>query len=156
MKEIRVRFEQDEKLENIEVTVRAAMRDEELEALLERIAPKAPAELTVTDANGAACRLSMDEVIMVSVSGKYTQIVTQGANYTLRQTLQGLEEILDPRRFVRISRYEIVNLEKVRKYDFTMTGTLRLELAGGLETWASRRCIPAIRKRLNSRGGGEV
>ena len=56
--------------------------------------------------------------------------------------------MLDKKHFLRISRFEIVNLNKVLRYDFTLAGTLRLELAGGIETWASRRCIPAIRKRL--------
>ena len=46
---------------------------------------------------------------------------------------------------------EIVNLDKVLRYDFTLAGTLRLELTGGIETWASRRCIPVIRKRLQGK-----
>lgn len=79
-------------------------------------------------------------------------IITSDGSYYLRQTLQGLEEKVDGRRFVRISRYELVNLDRVRRYDFTVAGTLRVELEGGMETWASRRCIPAIRKYLKERG----
>ena len=51
-----------------------------------------------------------------------------------------------------IKKFQIVNLAKVRRYDFTVAGTLRLELAGGMETWASRRCIPEIRRRLKGKG----
>ena len=65
--------------------------------------------------------------------------------------IHSLKSALDAQRFVRISRYELVNLDMVRKFDFTLGGTLRLELAGGMETWASRRCIPAIRARLKGK-----
>ena len=70
----------------------------------------------------------------------------------MRQSLHDFEKKLDADNYVGISRYEIINLDKVRKFDFTLGGTLRLELAGGMETWASRRNIPLIRKKLLKKG----
>ncbi|MCR5663631.1 MAG: LytTR family transcriptional regulator DNA-binding domain-containing protein [Oscillospiraceae bacterium] len=151
MKEIIVRFEQDPSLERIEVLVRASERGEELDALLERIGAHPPELLTAAGPDGALRRLGADEIVSVSVNGKQVRLVTEDGVYTARQSLQSLEKELDGRRFVRISRYELVNLDKVRKFDFTWSGTLRLELAGGMETWASRRCIPQIRKRLTGK-----
>ncbi len=150
MKEIKIRFERDEALEGIDVLVRAAERDAEVEALLERAADAPPALLTVTGTNSMAYNIPMDSIVSVSVLGKDSQIVAEGGSYTVRQPLSALEEKLNA-RFLRISRHEIVNLNKVVKYDFTLGGTLRLEFAGGMETWASRRCIPAIRARLNGK-----
>jgi DNA-binding LytR/AlgR family response regulator len=95
--------------------------------------------------------IARDDVVSVSVTGKQAQIVTEEGRYTVRQSLQSLESELDPDRFLRVSRHELVNMDKVERYDFTVNGTLRLELAGGMETWASRRCIPAIRRRLNGK-----
>ena len=152
MKSIEVRFEQDGTLELIEVLVRAPERNEETDALMERISGKPPNLLTVTETDGTQRRIAVGDVVSVSVSGKESQIVTEGAVYTVRQSLQRLEAVLGEEKFVRISRYELVNLEKVTKYDFTLNGTLRLELAGGIETWASRRCIPDIRRRINGKG----
>lgn len=151
MREIRARFERDEALEHIDVLVRAPERDAAVNALLERISGETPCILTAAGTDGALCKLAADDVVMISVTGKQTHLVTEDATYTLRQPLQSVEEMLDARRFIRISRYELVNLDKIRKYDFTLAGTLRLELAGGMETWASRRCIPAIRARLNGK-----
>ena len=151
MKRISVRFERDESLEEIEILVRAPERDAEVASLLERLSEGPPDALTATDAGGVQCRILVGDVVSLSVSGNQTQLVTEKGSYTLRQTLQSLESALDARQFVRISRYELVNLRKIRKFDFTLSGTLRLELAGGTETWASRRCIPAIRKRLTGK-----
>ena len=57
------------------------------------------------------------------------------------------------RSFLRVSRFEIINLKKVRKYDFTLVGTLRVEFDNGMETWASRRYIPLIKERLSGEEG---
>ncbi len=105
----------------------------------------------MTDTDGALIKIDPDDVVSVSVSGKYAQLVTEKNRYTLRQPLQALESMPEFDRFVRISRYELVNVDKVVKFDFTLGGTLRLELAGGMETWASRRNIPLIRKKLTER-----
>ena len=156
MKKIKVRFEQDPTVEYIDVLVRAPVCDREVSEYLERIAGKPPDVLTVTGGDGSVLRVDSDDIISVSVSGKQSEIVTRSVSYTVRQSLQSLESGLDPGRFVRISRYELVNLDKVRKYDFSLGGTLRLELEGGRSTWASRRCIPEIRKRLNeTKEGGD-
>ena len=153
MKDVRILFEQDPTVQGVEVRVRAAERNEDIEALIRRLSDKSVDMLTVTGEDGALIRIPMRDIISVSVSGKQIGIVTENGCYSSRQSLQSMEKTLDGRQFVRISRFEMVNLDKVRKFDFTLSGTLRLELENGTETWASRRCIPQIRRRLNGEGG---
>lgn len=148
MKEIKIMFEQDKTVEGIEVKIRASENDGEVSALIDRICCKQTELMTVTCTDGVLINIVPDDIVSVSVSGKLVKIVTENGTYTVRQSLQSLENKLATRRFARISRCEIVNLDKVIKYDFTLGGTLRLELTGGAETWASRRNIPIIRKKL--------
>ena len=150
-REVDVRLEIDASLGGIEVTVRAPEEDEQVTALLEHIERGLPKTMLAYDVNGNLHRLDADDVVLLSVSGKQTRIDTETGRYTVRQPLQTLETMPELRHFVRISRYEIVNLQKVRKFDFTMSGTLRLELAGGAVTWASRRNIPSIRRKLTGK-----
>ncbi len=152
MREKKVRLELDPALEGIEVLIRAPEEDGEVSALLELLGASPPDTITVFDANGLIRTLAAQEIVSASVDGKLVNIVTEDGSWYTRRTLQSLEDALDARRFLRVSRYEIVNLAKVRRYDFTVAGTLRLELAGGMETWASRRCIPEIRRRLKGKG----
>ena len=152
MNYIRIRFEQDSSLSDIEITVRASAKNAEVAALMEKITGEVDHSLTVLDGKNNLHTLSESEIILASVDGKVVRILTMEGNWLSRQPLQSLEEQLDSRYFVRISRYEIVNLRKVTRYDFTISGTLRLELEGGMETWASRRCIPEIRRRLKGKG----
>jgi len=152
MKKINVRFERDASLKEMEVIIRAPEEDDEVRELIELVSGNREDTLVVLDDSGNAHVIRLWEIISASVNGKQMNIITSDGSYYLRQTLQGLEEKVDSRRFIRISRYELVNLDRVRRYDFTVAGTLRVELEGGMETWASRRCIPAIRKYLKERG----
>ena len=62
--------------------------------------------------------------------------------------LREVEKLLDPYIFLRISRFEIINLSKVARFDFSIAGTLQIEMKNGMKTWASRRCIAEIKNRL--------
>lgn len=148
MKHINVSFEQDETLDVIEVIIRASEEDKEVEALKSRISENGAQSIAATNGGDTINIVPTADIILLSVNDKEVSIITEKDRFIARQPLNSIESGLDPKRFVRISRYEIVNITKVVRYDFTLGGTLRIELVGGMETWASRRCIPQIRKRL--------
>ncbi|MBR3020473.1 MAG: LytTR family transcriptional regulator DNA-binding domain-containing protein [Clostridia bacterium] len=148
MKRLNIRFERDPSLSQIEVVIRASEQDETVTELMERISGQPPDRVMAFDGYGKVINVKAEEIISASAEGRLVSLVTADGRWYTRQTLQSLENTLDARRFVRISRFEIINLNHVLRYDFTVAGTLRIELAGGMETWASRRCIPAIRRRL--------
>ena len=150
MKKINVEFELTEGLDGIEVRVRASEPDDEVNAVIDKIRSSVDSEryIRVDGKDKVIDMVPVSDIILLSVNNKFLSIVTGNDRYTSRQTLIGIEEALDPQMFVRVSRYEIVNLAKVVRYDFTLSGTLRIELTNGMETWASRRCIPLIRKKL--------
>ena len=152
LKKVHIRFEQDASLDHIDVVIRAPDQDDSVTDLINRISARPPDMLTAYDENGNVRKLDQKKIVLASVNGKVVDLITDDGIWHIRQTLQNLEDNLDEQRFVRISRYEIVNVEKILKYDFTVAGTLRIELTGGMETWASRRCIPAIRRRLTGKG----
>lgn len=152
LKKVHIRFEQDASLDHIDVVIRAPDQDDSVTDLINRISARPPDMLTAYDENGNVRKLDQKKIVLASVNGKVVDLITDDGIWHIRQTLQNLEDNLDKQRFVRISRYEIVNVEKILKYDFTVAGMLRIELTGGMETWASRRCIPAIRRRLTGKG----
>ena len=148
MKQINIKFEQDPSLDGIDIVIRAPERDSDVADLIEKLSSASTDSITVTDGNGVLAVIKTSDIVLLSVRGKKVDIMTEKERYTARQSLGSIEEQLRGADFIRISRYEIVNLKKIVRYDFTFGGTLRIELAGGMETWASRRCIPLIRRRL--------
>ena len=151
MKKIKMDFEMIPALKYIEPLFRASERDSQVEELMERVMSRETEKLIFFDENNSARIIAADDIISVSVDGKLVDIVTEGERFLSKQTLQSIEKELNDERFIRISRHEIINLKKVIKYNFSVGGTLCIEMANGIETWASRRCIPLIRQKLSSK-----
>lgn len=152
MKRVNVRFEGDESLRNIEVLFKASQEDEQVTGLMERVSDPLASVLTVRDAQGAVVSLPEERIITMSADNKRLRIEADDGIYWLKMSLQDAEHVLNPSWFLRISRYEIVNLRKVHHFDFSVSGSLRIEMDDGREAWASRRFIPTIRQRLQRKG----
>lgn len=150
MKKINIRFEQFASADGIEILVRASEQDIQVSEILEILAKRGSDKLTVLDGNKCPCVIDTADIIFISSEGKQMRFITDNGIFTARQTLQGVQNLLGT-EFLRISRFELINLKKVRKYDFTIIGTLRIEFRNGMETWASRRYIPIIKERLSGK-----
>ena len=92
--------------------------------------------------------LEPSEVLRFYGADKAVCAQTGAGEYRVRERLYELEELLDPRRFVRISQSELVNLKKVAALDLSLTGTIKMTLAGGTVCWVSRRNVKNIKKAL--------
>lgn len=92
--------------------------------------------------------LEQSEILRVYASTGKVFAVTSNCEYTLRLRLYELEERLDKNRFVRISNSEIINLRKVKGFDLSFTGTIRVSLFDGTVTYVSRRYVSKIKQIL--------
>lgn len=145
---INVHFEQDDDSQDIDVVITAAKRNDEVEALIKRIEDPLAGTLPVSDAEGVITVLHEKDIISISTNGKKLSIKTDDGDYEVRMSMQDVEKKLNPYAFIRISRFEIINLGMVKRFDFSVAGNLRIEMQKGYETWSSRRLIPVIKKRL--------
>lgn len=68
--------------------------------------------------------------------------------YLLKHRLYELENLLDKKKFIRISNSEIINFNKVKNIDFKIIGTLVINFKSGNQAYTSRRYIPKIKKFL--------
>ncbi len=151
MKKINVRFSRENDKSDIDVIFCASEEDRQVSSLMDRVRDPLAGHITVHDHNGSSVTLNDMTVISISTENKKLKVITEDGEYELRKTLRDVEKNLDPARFLKISRYEIINLGKVRKFDFSVSGSFRIIMQNGLETWASRRLIPDIRKRLEGK-----
>ena len=98
-------------------------------------------------------RLAQEEFLRFYTDGKGVSAQTADGAYAVRLRLYELEERLDPRRFVRISNSEIVNLDRVTALDLSLTGTIRMTLDGRATAYVSRRYVRKIKETLGLKGG---
>lgn len=82
--------------------------------------------------------LPVAEVEWFEADGDYVIAHTGRKRHALHLSLSRLEERLDPRRFVRVHRAHIVNLDHVRAFKRDPRGNLEAELANGQRVPVSR------------------
>jgi two-component system, LytTR family, response regulator len=80
----------------------------------------------------------VDEIIWIEAANKYVVIHTPDGTHISRQTIQGLEEKLNPREFVRTHRSTLVRKDAVRGMHPLFHGDYILRLANGDEAPLSR------------------
>jgi len=108
-------------------------------ALLLNKAPRESQRLLVRDGERISF-VPLREVVRLSAEGNYVQVHTaRGQRHLLRQTLASLEARLDPERFARIHRSEIVNMDFVTEVQPAFHGDYTVRLKNGEEVSLSRR-----------------
>ena len=83
------------------------------------------------------------------MDGRKVIAETSDRAYVIKKTLKEVEEDIVGNGFVRISKSEVVNLDKVKHFDFSLSGTIGLELENGACTYVSRRRIKDVKEALD-------
>lgn len=93
--------------------------------------------------------LPVEQISWIEAEGMYVNIHTRdGGTHPHRALIGVLEEALDSRRFVRIHRSAIVNIDLVSELRQDAHGDYIAVLRGGTEVRVGRRFRPALQARL--------
>jgi two-component system LytT family response regulator len=87
---------------------------------------------------GQIFRVDVDSIERIDAAGDYMCIYTGDNTLILRETMKDLEKRLDPRRFQRIHRSTIVNLDLVKQVKPHTNGECFLVLGSGAQVKVSR------------------
>jgi hypothetical protein len=93
---------------------------------------------------------STDDIDHIESDGNYVAIHAQGEIYPLRESLAALERRLDPKRFARVHRGHIVNLDRIREIQPWDSGDYRILLKDGSFVNFSRRYRSRLPQLFNS------
>jgi two-component system LytT family response regulator len=80
----------------------------------------------------------VDEIIWIEAANKYVVVYTAAGSHISRQTIQGLEDQLNPREFVRTHRSTLVRKAAVRGLHPLFHGDYIVKLVNGAEVPLSR------------------
>lgn len=116
---------------------RLAAEDIDVDAFLENQAEQYVEMLPIRDGR-RTIRLKVAEIEYVEAAGDYMCIHSQGETHVARGTMASLAKTLDPRRFSRIHRSTLVNIERVTSLRPHMNGEYFLTLDCGAEVKLSR------------------
>ena len=134
---------------------RGAEEVEKLKEVLAEVAPDAADEMAASSVDGEMAsnrfeklinikdrgqifRVDVDTIERIDAAGDYMCIYTGDNTLILRETMKDLEKRLDPRRFQRVHRSTIVNLDLVKEVKPHTNGECFLVLGSGAQVKVSR------------------
>jgi two-component system LytT family response regulator len=91
--------------------------------------------------------LRTEQVDWIEAADNYVNLHCGGETHTVRETMNALQKTLDPRKFLRIHRSAIVNLDRVKALQPWFRGDYRVVLSTGTTLTLSR----GYRKNLEER-----
>ena len=89
----------------------------------------------------------MDEIDWIDAAGNYVRLHVKTDAYLFRETMNAIEQRLDPSRFVRIHRSHIVNIDRIKELQpgagehvVVLRNGVRLTLSRGYRDKLQERC----------------
>jgi len=121
---------------------RALERAKEQMALQRKEKPSEPhryLKRILVEKNGREVFLPVEKLDWAESERNYVRLHKGEESFTIRGTLESLARQLDPDQFARISRSELVNLDRVKEMQPWFHGERRIVLKSGQElTWTRR------------------
>ena len=109
-----------------------------LEWLRQTLAAGDHPDRLVVKSNGRILLLHTCRIEWIEAQGDYALLHLGKNSYLIRDTLESLESRLNPRRFVRIHRSSIINLDFVSEFQPIWSGDYRVSLRNGTQLTLSR------------------
>ena len=97
--------------------------------------------------NSEIYKVSFSEIILLSVENEKVAVFTEKDKFFIKERLYMAEEKLSS-DFIRLNQSAIGNIRKIRKFDCSVSGTLKVTFINGLTDYVSRRQVKAVRERL--------
>jgi two-component system LytT family response regulator len=95
-------------------------------------------ERLVIKMNGHVFFIKAEEIDWLEAEGNYVRLHAGKESYLLRDTITALESQLDPKRFIRVHRSAIVNIDRITELQPWFHGEYRIILSEGVQLTLSR------------------
>jgi two-component system LytT family response regulator len=103
-----------------------------------RAMPERHSNRLIIKVDGRFVFLNPREIDWIEADDKYVRVHTGKDTYLLRKTLSAIETELDPKRFIRIHRSTIVNVDRIKELQPSFSGRHAVLMENGARLTLSR------------------
>lgn len=96
---------------------------------------------------GEIVKLDPRDVFCFTVEDGKVYAVCENEKYLLKIRIYQLQEMLDE-NFIKINQSSIANIKRIKKFDASVYGTLKVIFKNGYVDYVSRRNIKTVKERL--------
>ena len=134
------------------ITERERGLNQETLALLQELKARSQClERLLIKSGGRAFFLKTDEIDWIGAEGKYVRIHVGNESYLFREGMTAIENQLDARKFMRVHRSHIVNIDRVKELQPWFNHEYRVVLHDGTKLVLSRSCRKKLTELLGER-----
>ncbi len=102
----------------------------------------------VVKSSGRVFFVKVDDIDWIEAEGNYVRLHMGAQSHLLRETMKGMESVLDAGQFIRIHRSTIVNADRIRELQPLFHGEYAVILRDGTRLVASRGPDNRLKKLL--------
>ncbi|MEI7905973.1 MAG: LytTR family DNA-binding domain-containing protein [Bacteroidota bacterium] len=95
-------------------------------------------ERLIVKTNGKIIFLRMNEIDWMEAAGNYVNVHVGNEAHLIRETMNNIQDQLDPQHFIRIHRGTIINIEKVKELQPYYNGEYKVVLQNNTQVILSR------------------
>lgn len=143
---MKVKVNIDEKLDEIFIDIYTPSEDERLKSILDNLQMKKSILNGYIDEK--VYLLEINNIYSIYAENKKVYAHTKDRIYRVNHRLYELEEILDKKRFVRISNSAIINIYKIENLEAAINGMITINFKNGEKEYISRRYLKKVKKAL--------
>jgi two-component system LytT family response regulator len=103
----------------------------------------------VVKSSGRVFFVKVDDIDWIEAEGNYVRLHVGSQSHLLRETMKGMEAVLDQSQFIRIHRSTIVNADRIRELQPLFHGEYAVLLQDGTRLVASRGPDNRLRRLLS-------
>ncbi|WP_042458773.1 LytTR family DNA-binding domain-containing protein [Neobacillus dielmonensis] len=144
----------DKALKETKVTIEAPEMDENIQELIDSISGREQ-QFLIGKKGEMQHILKPDDVHYFHAENEQIIAVTGADSFIVKEKLYELEALLPSKKFIRLSKSVIANLNQMSRFEASFNGTLCIHFKSGKKEYVSRTYVPAIKEllQLNRRKG---
>ncbi|MGY4688687.1 LytTR family DNA-binding domain-containing protein [Salibacterium sp. K-3] len=150
---MKIRVEIDEELEKKEVLIRSHVWDEEVEQLLGRLKEQERVYFAGMDGEKRHIFRAPD-IIYLYTFEKTVMAKTKEGTFQMKERLYELEDQLPAGQFARLSKSVIANLDELKQFEASFSGSLCVYFRTGEKEYVSRKYVNSIKEKIQWKGKG--
>lgn len=116
---------------------------------LEKTSQKEPLDRVTIKSSGRIYFLKTEEIDWVEAEGDYLNLHSGGTTHLIRETMRNFHAKLDSKKFLRIHRSTVVNIERIKEIHPLFKGEYIITLTGGKRLKSSRSYRRELQSLLN-------
>lgn len=144
---MKINLKIDDKVTEPQITIESNALTDEIKAIIQCIEDMNCIHQLPGHRDNMVSLIKVDAITSIKTESKQVIALTHETRYVIKSRLYTLEQEL-PSQFMRISKSELINLDKLVKLSMEPNGLIKMYLSHNYETYASRHYLKSIKERL--------